>query len=396
MLRTRFISLGLLSALMLSALAVDVSSAADHRDAPALTVGTVMVPPGGPPVLTYTGTQIETRRLDLNDIYVFQSPSNPNNTVLMATVNPLLSPGDVAFFSSTGVYEFKISNGANATTHHQPEITIACKFTAPRNGRQEIRVTRTNHVTNRSELIARGLTGSNIAVRGGGQLRADLFDDPFFFDFLGFTGSGGTRDFNDGREFDFFAGTNVGIIVLEIPSISLTGGNLTNPVITVWGRTLSNNVQIDRTAVPVLNPVLVRPNRFLTALGRPAPMPNTPPLKDRFNLTEASNDRAMWGEEIRLNLIAFGNTDEPIAPGDPNRIFTLTQILDVVSPDVLTFNVTSTAGFNSGPLNGRRLEDDVIDLELQVIVQAVDLNGDGIDANDKSFLTRFPYVAPKH
>ena len=85
MLKNRSFTFGLLSALVLSALAAGVIPAADHRDAPALTVGGVMVPPGGPPVLTYTDaltpsglTQIEIRRLDLNDVYLFQSPSNPS------------------------------------------------------------------------------------------------------------------------------------------------------------------------------------------------------------------------------------------------------------------------------------------------------------------------------
>ena len=30
-------------------------------------------------------------RIDINDVYVFESPSDPNNTVLVMTVNPLAS-----------------------------------------------------------------------------------------------------------------------------------------------------------------------------------------------------------------------------------------------------------------------------------------------------------------
>jgi len=29
-------------------------------------------------------------RIDINDVYVFESPSNPDNTVLIMTVNPLV------------------------------------------------------------------------------------------------------------------------------------------------------------------------------------------------------------------------------------------------------------------------------------------------------------------
>jgi hypothetical protein len=60
--------------------------------------------------------------------------------------------------------------------------------------------------------------------------------------------------------------------------------------------------------------------------------------------------------------------------------------------------------------NGRRLGDDIVDIELRAIacgygpilhqalglcdLQPNDLIGDGVDGNDRSFLPNFPYVAP--
>ena len=53
--------------------------------------------------------------------------------------------------------------------------------------------------------------------------------------------------------------------------------------------------------------------------------------------------------------------------------------------------------------NGRRLADDVTDIELRVIAGALLPDdqggkqiplGDGVDRNDKPFSTTFPYVAP--
>ena len=62
--------------------------------------------------------------------------------------------------------------------------------------------------------------------------------------------------------------------------------------------------------------------------------------------------------------------------------------------------------------NGRRLADDVIDIDLRVFAQGYgaflngafglpdkspnDLLGDGVDANDKPFLGHFPYLATPH
>ena len=392
MLRSRFITLGLLAAVVLSALAVGVVPAADHRDSPNLTLNPFNSNP-------------ELRSLDLNDVYLFRSPSNPNNTVMMLTVNPLLTPGEPVFFSSTGSYEFVINNGAD-TSLLRPEITFRCNFTAPRAGRQEIRVTRVNHITNRSELIARGQTGSNIAIRGGGQVRADVFDDPFFFDFNGFrafdadgAGLNPPRAFNDGLQFDFFgdmdglgSGTtdfNTGIVVLEVPSSTLTGGG-TN-VITVWSRTLRNNVQIDRTAIPTVNTVLIRPNRFIGAFpGTPNPLaPAAPNFKEQFNLTLPVNDRAVWGAEARGSL---GTRVGPPVRGFGNTEATAAALADALLPDVLTFDVNSSNGFVTF-LNGRQLDEDVIDFELGLVTNG-GLTTDGVTTTRRA-RTRFPYaVAP--
>jgi hypothetical protein len=62
------------------------------------------------------------------------------------------------------------------------------------------------------------------------------------------------------------------------------------------------------------------------------------------------------------------------------------------------------AGQNDGFPNGRRLGDDVVDIELRALaggtpftpafnVSPNNLLGDGVDANDKPFLAHFPYVA---
>jgi hypothetical protein len=68
------------------------------------------------------------------------------------------------------------------------------------------------------------------------------------------------------------------------------------------------------------------------------------------------------------------------------------------------------AGDLAGFPNGRRLEDDVVDIELRAFAEGYgpflhavlglpdktpnDLLGDGVDTNDKTFLDHFPYVAP--
>jgi hypothetical protein len=68
----------------------------------------------------------------------------------------------------------------------------------------------------------------------------------------------------------------------------------------------------------------------------------------------------------------------------------------------------STLGAIDGDIagfpNGRRLSDDIIDIALRVVMGVLipghdtDADGlaDGVDANDVSFLSEFPYVAYPH
>jgi Domain of unknown function (DUF4331) len=54
-------------------------------------------------------------------------------------------------------------------------------------------------------------------------------------------------------------------------------------------------------------------------------------------------------------------------------------------------------GDNAGYPNGRRLADDVVDIDLQVVAGILKGNavplGDGVDQNSEGFLNQFPYVA---
>ena len=66
-------------------------------------------------------------------------------------------------------------------------------------------------------------------------------------------------------------------------------------------------------------------------------------------------------------------------------------LADSLLPDVLTLDMTSTAGF----LNGRRLDDDVIDGVLNLASKGA-VTTDAVNANDVPFLTDFPFFAPPH
>ena len=279
---------------------------------------------------------------DINDVYAFQSPTNPDNSVLVLTVNPFAGDRSGTKFSPDVDYQIQIDTDSDAVA----DITYSTTF-KPSNGARQNVTTQRNGVT-----IARGVTENDISIRrpnGGGTLRAGLFDDPFFFDLDGF---------QNGLNFtgeDAFAGANVSAIVLEIPSTELGGNSLG-----IWGRTVVDGQQVDRMGRPAINTVLVPSGR-----------------KDEFNLGNPVNDLADFGADFRATITSLSNADNANA---------LTPIL---LPDLLTFDPTSSDGF----LNGRRLEDDVIDASLSLLTDG-GVTFDGVDANDVPFRDVFPYLAP--
>lgn len=283
-------------------------------------------------------------RLDINDLYAFQSPTNPNNAVLVMTVNPLAGVLSGTAFSSAGVYEIHVDNNGDAVA----DKSFFIYFNAPRRGTQNVLVLRAN-----GSVLASGKTEQNIAIAGGGKFQAGLFDDPFFFDLNGF---------NNGFNFtgdDFFEGMDVTAMILEIPRTELGGTN-----VAVWARTVVGGQQFDRMGRPAINTALIPSGQ-----------------KNAFNAGVPANDSANFGATVRASIASLNG-------GDTATAAALTAIL---LPDVLTVDVTSSAGF----LNGRQLANDVIDAELNLLTNG-GVTTDLVNANDVAFRTTFPYLAVPH
>src|SRR5439155_15427188 len=77
--------------------------------------------------------------------------------------------------------------------------------------------------------------------------------------------------------------------------------------------------------------------------------------------------------------------------GGPLGTLSADQVASALIPDVVTIDLSKPVQFP----NGRRLQDDVIDTELGVVLNRGGSRGisDGINANDKAFLSAFPYLA---
>ena len=264
-------------------------------------------------------------------------------------------------------------------------------------------------------------------LSGGVKVFAGQRDDPFYaslgriFDTINLTGAGLG---NMGGGVDDLAGYSVHSTILQVPESQVTrdreqvtDADSSNAVVGVWSTTerRSLNVagrgsgpyrQISRLANPLVNEVII-------PLGQ----------KDRFNRTTPDKDAANYGKfvlepELAKVLNALFNVNAPETnrtdivqavlqgipglnafPGDAARNATDTIKINLGTPPSASPNRLGViGGDNAGYPNGRRLTDDVVDIDLRVVAGVLKGNdvplGDGVDRNNVSFLDQFPYVAP--
>jgi hypothetical protein len=132
-------------------------------------------------------------------------------------------------------------------------------------------------------------------------------------------------------------------------------------MIGVWANTRvkATYEPIDRMGRPAINTVFV----------------HDPARKDLFNSIDPHVDQLLFRSDVVDTLTSLGNSTA-----------TANALADVLLPDILTFDLGSSAGF----LNGRKLADDVIDAELNLISGGA-VKTDCVD-NDSTFRTTFPYL----
>lgn len=283
---------------------------------------------------------------------------------------------------------------------------------------------------------------------GGGLAFAGHRKDPFFADVGSIFDLFGLRPFNENHAIkqanepgrDAFAGKNVHSIVLQLPIDQVTKNrnvptevNNRDSVIGIWAsasrqstRVLSNKVrpgdarvstsgnwvQVSRLGLPLVNEALI-------PLGQ----------KDRWNSRLPTNDldpKDGFGkflldpEPARLIAKLYG-ANVPPAPRTNDVLPILSGLgaglagNNLLPPaDLLRINLAVPvnanpnrlgilAGDNQGFPNGRRLGDDVVDIELRLFAGGTPFGGssnvspnkdlsDGVDASDRPFLGKFPYV----
>jgi Domain of unknown function (DUF4331) len=391
---------------------------------------------------------------DNTDLYAFRSPDKPNTVTIISNFIPAEDPAagpNWYVFSPTARYDIYIDRNGDA----KPDLTYYFQFKngAPTaflgNTVQMYTVTKVEN--GKSTVVGQGLTTPpdnigpktfagkpyrELAAAGvhdlsdGSKVFAGQRDDAFYgdigaiFDLVSIrNGTGAT-----GGGKDFFAGYAVHAIALQIPLAQLD--NSSNHTIGVWSAADRQKVDVSLKATRKSKRAKAKTSLVkkvswvqVSRLGNPLINEVVIPtqLKDKWNASLPKDDKQF--EQYYSSPILAGLLNQLYPSLGPfpasNRSDLVSVLLTGLKTPALNFtgdteadmlrlnlSIPPTAPANlkrmgvlggdlAGYPNGRRLEDDVVDISERAVAGTLvghDLPlGDGVDANDIPNLTSFPY-----
>jgi len=321
------------------------------------------------------GPPLGDQRLDLCDLYAFQSPRDRGRSAIILNANPSADQ-----FHPDAIYRVNIDTDGDYLT----DIAFTYVFSPLSNGKQTASVYLAKGAESRSpEPVGSKIIGDaevslgrtpNVVKAGDYTFFAGSRSDAFFFDFDGIKA---LFDTSGGRNFtaphlgskspwtgvDSNTQANVLSTVIELPTREL--GNKAG----IWGRCSLRKdgklLHVDRAGHPSVSSFF-----------------NTDDTKEEYNASEPVNDRKRWTEMFIHLMGHTGNysRDEAIKAIDEHGIL----------PDVLSFDPAKPAKYP----NGRIFTDDVIDFRLAFLTKG-DCPPSGLKPHT-DVLTEFPYLGPPH
>ena len=371
---------------------------------------------------------------DMTDVFIFPSPVNDNNVVLVMDVHGLIPAGQSPSFDPGVLYQIKIDTSGD----NVEDLVIQAKFFGT-GANQQVAIagpmkpltTGTTAIYGRRDPV---LGTINQVFQPDPVRQPDLTvfagvrADPFFIDLEAFytifpdrmtplTGkvenipnpntpqAAGFRP--PGQAQDFLADLNVLSVVVELPRASLGGG-----IIRLWETTslLSSTDfkyhQQDRLARPAVNEVLATVSN----------------LRHHINNTDNPTDDST---QLKTDIQSFLTFPAGRSTAIKNAIEAV-LVPDVMIADLSQTGVPAaylgveTQGLSGSKFGGRALTDDVVDIDLMAIfgplipeLSALNPNlfggvipddgnelptfeTDNVGAGDKVFLNTFPYLGVPH
>lgn len=327
----------------------------------------------------------ERGQLFIDDLFVFDRPGGTvfvldvNSTVTGAHADPDFWPG--------ARYDLKVHlDGAE-----REDVTLRVTFgDADPDGEQDYRLhllTGADATDDNAQgrLVAEGRTGQ-VAEADSVKVWAGRAADPFYLDLavLGPVSSsitGGTAlDLSSWRPEEAantFANTSVASIVVEVPHGY--AGLSVGTQVGVWAATtLSNGSggwrQVNRGGRPMMWPIF---------------LPDDTDFSDPANTRHPSTDVADAGEELTQLLTTAAAANGVTDPQAHGR-----TVAQELFPDVLPYEIGTTAVFSKDIRNGRALADNAPEVMLSLVTGTAVTTGLTAATAQTARSSSFPYVVP--
>ncbi|WP_052665938.1 DUF4331 family protein [Nitriliruptor alkaliphilus] len=321
----------------------------------------------------------EDPRLDISDVYLFRGR---RGTVFVLNANPLSGAGG---FHPEGLYEFRIDTDGDVVE----DLTFQVRFGPMEpDGLQslELRELRGIDAQDRDADVRPVLSGATqqpLEADNGLRVWAGPAADPFYID-GGVVGpvvravtSGVRLDLDDVVRVEHanaFAGTNVSTIVLEVPDEVFGARHIAFWATTALATDAGGWRQINRCAQPLVNTIF-HPDDSDQASG--------------YNTTHPRDDDEIYGERFAAMAAgaasALGSASDPAEHGS--------RVRDLLLPDVLRYEIGTSACFGFTARNGRGLTECAPEVMFAIVLgAAVPL---GLDATSAPGELRddLPYLA---
>ncbi|HVF86139.1 MAG TPA: DUF4331 domain-containing protein [Pyrinomonadaceae bacterium] len=409
-------------------------------------------PSGGPHFYLFDDTVLYEIKIDntgdgVEDIsYQFRFTTNvvrPSTILGMVTVN---QNGVIESLTDPDYNEYQtytVSRRSNATGKNATVIASNLRMPPANIGQRAT----PNYEANLASQAVYNLPG-------GGRVFAGQRDEGFYidlggaFDVFNLSALGPPINFETGGV-DGLSGFNVNTLAIEVPISALTrdgqvptSTTAANAVVGVWSTASRQTTQVIR---PLRRFQSAGPFAQVSRLGNPLVNELVVPLglKDTFNTLTPASDAVLvpavldpeLPKLIQTALSAFEGIQISIPPAprtDLATIFatgvpagavpgapTFTNFLSdgvpheyqrlnvAIPPSATPSRLGLLGGDPAGFPNGRRVGDDVVDIELRAVLGGTPFTpafnvfpnnaiGDGVSANDVPYLTRFPYLGTPH
>ena len=363
------------------------------------------------------------------------APVAPGTQIIPPAVTSLTGPGSagIVVLQTYTVQMVKNGQTINLTNADGSDLVAVPSNVGPRT------MPDYNALAQQGIFNVQGSGASNIRVFAG------TVADPFYidlgasFDSLNFrAGAGGgvltkAEDRNDykNRAPNSLSGFNVNTIAIEVPIALLTSDGARHPasdsraVLGSWGTTSRQQMTIRQSPMPDINS-----GAFYQVQRLANPLVNELVIgtgsKDYWSMSDPVNDsqfasydldpllartfNAVYGIAIppppRTDLLPLVQYQQPIGPAGiaPGPIADLLRLNTGVAPTpyAKTSRLGLIGGDPAGFPNGRRLNDDILDITARVVGAGVlakgfnvapnNLIGDGVNTQDVPTQETFPYV----